>query len=557
MNIKGLFLILLLFGFLNAIAQRTSLNYEFENQKLDSNEIIRSILGDSPRLIYKKSDVIRDAKVLAANMSDLLGNAFVANIKNNIFFGVNSITIDSNYIISLVKKYQNFYITSNLIGQQRFLRPEFDLGRLTDSLQTMHENQVFHKQIWNHLYREIPEYLDTTQDFKNKLDSIKNDIINYKHFEKSFFNNSVFQEHLDSLAKLISSIELNVNLKKTDRSLSDSLRSLLFSFSKSIRTENEDIQLANEGLSKLPSDFPISLLLLASIDQRINYDTAYLNNRTMVMKQWIEDNKLNSVLTFSNIALDGAGRFTFTFHSYGHDQNELVAFLNNYKKIHPNHETYESFKTRLFFKVADIFRIPPDYLTVEMLSGPTTEIIVEEGNKIVTHSITRHSLPPGELAFIGPFPTFHTIIHEDEVNLNTSILSNFFQSNSGHIENIIYRAIAAYVRKRNINKENLQRIKVDDGEVIVWLNNVRNEILKNENYWENVQFRITAKKTRSDLKLTLITDGEFGTGIVIGFLGKPPSYSAYKPMEPKYFEQLKKYSADFLYKLKDILTSNY
>jgi hypothetical protein len=285
---------------------------------------------------------------------------------------------------------------------------------------------------------------------------------------------------------------------------------------------------------------------LLRINTAVNYDTAWVDFKRKSVYNWMKAVGADEILIFDELRLEATGVYTFRFHVPDSKEAKWTQFSKLY-----NTRNKRTFTDDLFYKLNYIFRLPPEYMVLKMNYS-------YEG---LYGDITYNK---GELSYAFMQLTSartRTKLKKEDVH---KLLASFVQSSSKKVdarmkhvdtfEKMIYECLVKYFESKKVDiDENLQKIKVEDNKVIAYANNVRREILKNEQYWENVGYDFSITDDADKVVIDLKVDGEYGTGIVIGNIGRPPSYKGYESDEPKFKKELQRYTSDILYKLIDIL----
>ena len=549
---------------------------QFLEREINLNVVLQQTLPDGKKFYYSRRQATHDFNLYSEFPFDFWAKRerLVERFLVNIFDESDIILIDSSYIITLVDKYNEFNVASNKIGEPQYFRPDcsiknliVDLARESQQLDKLYKlwtkttDNLYQFRFWSLESRDREGYLRPS----DRMDTLIPMVIPIiKQLEKdreiaeSEMNNQFIVErmdHLTYLLKLFHSQYATKENKKVTKSVLDSA-SLVWQYTNYYGNLLHDQRVSMGSASKTlidvsskQKDQQYALLRLLSVDQNVNYDTGFISNRTAVLQEWLNSMGVNSLLTLSDIRMNATGKFAFHFFEEESNSDSLymINFLRQYnpKAVSTPDEIRNEFTSRIFFTISSLFHLPLEQLDVYVHGGVyETEIIKYKESKIIS------VIPPCSTCMAETV----TIIHKDECMSNTSLARSFFVNGSKRMEMIIYNALLRYFQSKNCKQDSWKRIKVENGEVIVWLNNARKIVLENEGYWENILYRFKISKEQSGVKLDLITYGEFGTGIVIGELGKPPSYSAYKPMEPKFTTPLQNYCSDVLYKIKDLLT---
>lgn len=108
-------------------------------------------------------------------------------------------------------------------------------------------------------------------------------------------------------------------------------------------------------------------------------------------------------------------------------------------------------------------------------------------------------------------------------------------------EDILINFIEGYFYKRG---GNVRVVSLNDYHIRFFVTNLRGEIIKTENFWENVEASIFFNEQGTSIVMSCILDGQFAAGF---FSPKDQNFS---DMEPEYKEHLENYAGELVAKFR-------
>jgi hypothetical protein len=493
-------------------------------------------------------------------------------VERNIFDKDSVVTVDSNMIIPLIRQYDAMVKLNQVIGVHKYLHFDLDQGALRELLLAAQDFISYEKVLFsltqsllkNSYNNNIDSLMLSTVQVLEEVKTLQKLNLNYWDDSpnlKLAFDWQEVDKPFDAITTKLNRVltlarnhpsdtifrgEYERASQYIDKLVADQIN---FYEQQTILLKIEEKYL-NSISKKDYANFALFNLLI--VNRYVRYDTAWVNFKTEELKRWLKDVGLDTLLKFEDIRIGDRGNFNVSFNiprlSNANDRKTWSNFQIRYKAKN-NQEITEM----LFFKLSSFFGLPTEMIDMHIsyslgwidYSFLNNKIIASGGVLLSGSSETRiKNFAVSRIAASLSTPASATVKPRGkEVN----------------IEKIVYEALEKYFISRHIPlDDNIQCIKMEDNEVKIFLNNTRKEVLKTESFWENVQFDFFIYPEANDLKIKLIVDAEYGTGITLfsGAIGRPPHYSAYMPTEPKYKQQLQRYTNDLLYKIKDLIAIN-
>jgi hypothetical protein len=570
----------------NLNGQTNILSGDYLTRDIDSIGIFKMILPDGIPFYYSKAQAEYDFNKCNTFPFDFpfsfwaKKNGIIGNTLNNIYFESDSVLIDSNYVHKLINQYRQFNISSNRFGEPQYFRPDLSIKTVIIELKQQANLTSKLYEIISPISRDLYDFRfwglenrDKKGDIKpsNRLDtliprlnSIAQEVNSKILFAKDSLKNEFLINTLIKIDTLIKNFKRQyappkyIKVTETMLNYAGDIWAVANGYMNWIHDENysigNHIEILQHNAGSL-GDKKYSLLRLLSVDPNINYDTSFIIDRHIALTSWAKEMSLDSVLSLLPLQISKEGKFEIRFVHHRLDDWEKersfinLAITNFLKKIFKDtsssqQEQFNDFTSYIWVTASSIFHLPNQQteIIIYNLRNETEIITYDKGN-------IKSIIPPCSNCEART----QIILHKDE----SLYVSSTFKSATkgiGQIEDVIYRALVRYFNDKKCTPDSWKRVTVANGQVTVWLNNARQLVLENENYWENVKYDFKILRKADDLQIALVTYGEYGTGIVFKSIGKPPSYSAYKPMEPKFSKPLQVYCSDVLYKIKDILT---
>lgn len=573
---------------------------------VDTSNVAKVILLGKEKILVSKSGLLCELekafpppnrKIALASgylRQDSIERSYLKKLalKNiNFFFeGDTAIYIDSLKLRPLIQQYAAFYRFNNIFLSPQFTRFDLDKGELEAQLLENRNFASFEDQLWGQINQVLEDYdkmlfhtywrqeSDTVMadtaiaagiKIKEKIISIDSVSQGYWSIKDNYrpkiaWSIEMVKAQYDSILTIIDSlIGVLKNPVNHEIILSSELKDFygdINRFSHGIREYYSTQYVQNEEDLRLMRSFEsdsayssFALFFMLEINPIIRYDTAFTNFKISEFKEWSTGVGLDTVLDFVGVDLSKNGYFDFRFSispyiSLETQRSAWYNFNEAFKK-----KKKSNFPETIFRKISNFFMIPPDQMHLTMYYGRTIAEYSMVNNEFKTFEETYNG---GTLAYHPSQPTSIFKSITTDFSTSSTILLEQPKGVNGY-ETILYKAILKYLKSRNIDLDkNVQRIKVDGNEVILYINNIRQEVLRNEPYWENVQYDLSISPQDKNLIIKMIVNGEYATGIFISGVGHVPSYKQYTSDEPKYKDQLARYTSDLLYRIKDILLNH-
>jgi hypothetical protein len=333
--------------------------------------------------------------------------------------------------------------------------------------------------------------------------------------------------------------------------LSDSVKQGFKEVITSLGARSQDIEETTEKINALlhrVSLYPKGLTtrhrilsLIFSIEPSVIYNDEWLGSRGSLLREWLQSADLNRAVELDTILPRSNGGFDVALVVQSPNQKvdgrQLLAYIR------------EQVSERLFWKTVNLLGTAPDRLRIHLWADcASLSLYYAQGDIQQGGFACMSGYAEANIDFIDRSLLQRAVTQPSRISV---------VSNQPDFSQLLYAAVIEQLRIRGVSVERqVQRIKVDNNQVIFRIENLRSEVIRNESYWENIQFILRIRRSPSgSITLACITDGQFGTGIVVGPLNRPPAYHDYRNMEPRFSRQLQSYTSEFLQRIRDTLRS--
>ncbi len=314
---------------------------------------------------------------------------------------------------------------------------------------------------------------------------------------------------------------------------------------------------------------------------------ASLIRKGELFKKWLHDANLSNVIEFEKIEY----REKFTLQERTHPKKNFLRIYNLYLRTTDTCTFYKAIHDEmimpenLFFKFIHLLGIPPEFAKLTIKDTELEIIFFLVANKdgeLYTFSSVRlfrdlcNPLPGGvkgvggiiENIFIGEELNDKKLIEKIKKigNSKEIILKDMSTDVDKKIENsrglndskepqllaapeMITNFFKEYASKRG---GKVQVTASTPRFINVYIKNLRNEVIPQSNYWENLQLSLFLfYKDKGFVDIGCVLDGQYAGG-----LGKLfPAEESFSDMEPQYAKQLQAYMGELLVNLQKYLAT--